>query len=82
MSNNRDIPGIPCEKLLDGMSVKSSRDKIKFAAEEEDPGAVVGEGAKAARVGLELLDPAVETFSGGVGNRIDEIVQEAGEMGL
>ena len=64
-----DIPGFPCEKLLDGRRVKASRDKIKFAAEEEDPGAVVGEGAKASRVGLKLLDPAVETFGGGVGNR-------------
>jgi len=69
-----DIPGFPWEKSLSGRHLIPGWEKIEFTAEEEDPGAVVGERAKASRVGFNLLDFAVETFSDGVGDGVEEIV--------
>ena len=57
-------------------------EEIEFATEEEDARAVVGEGAKPARVGFELLDAAIESLCDGVGNAMAKIVKEARQMRL
>ena len=44
--------------------------KAEFSAEEEDAGAIVLEGTKAACVGLEGLDLTVESLGDGIGDRM------------
>lgn len=55
--------------------------QIEFAAEEEDACAVVLEAAETSGGGLDGLDAGVEAFGEGVGDAMDEIVEQAVEMG-
>ncbi len=68
-----------------GGVVGKLRRPIEFTAEESDPGAIVGEAAEAAGIGLDDLDLRVEALGEGVGDGMlgkrpagDLIVSEAG----
>lgn len=50
--------------------------QIELAAEKEDSDAV-GEVSETASDGLDRLDPAVEAFSDGIGDRMHEVGQQA-----
>ena len=50
--------------------------KAEFSAEEEDAGAIVLEGTKAAGVGLEGLDLTVEPLGDGVGDRMAQVGED------
>ncbi len=55
---------------------------VEFAAEEEDPGAIVGEAAETTGIGLEGLDLRVEAFGEGVGDGMLEVGEQMNQVGF
>ena len=56
--------------------------EVEFAAEEEDPGALVGEVAEAAGIGFDGSDLRVEIFSGNVGDGMLEVGKQINRVGF
>src|SRR6266702_2077266 len=73
--NPMAIPAFPCEKSLSETEARHLRHEVELAAEEENAGAIIAEGAEAAGIGFELLDLAVEPLGHGVGDGVGKVVQ-------
>lgn len=58
------------------------RQQFEFSAEEEDSGSIADEGTKAASVGFDALDLAVEPLGQGVGDFVSRVGHEVVEMPL
>src|SRR5664280_668451 len=56
--------------------------EIEFAAEEQDADAVIGKAPESADVSLDGLDAGVEPLGQGVGDRVDGVVEQRGQMVL
>ena len=47
---------------------------------KKDPGSIIGEAAEAAGVSLDGLDAGVEVLADGIGNRMNEVGEETGQI--
>ena len=71
-----NIPGFPLEKSTGWRELRDGRQEVESTAVEENAGAIVSEGTKAARGGFDLLIGAVEAF----GDREGEIGEQRSEV--
>ena len=56
------------------------RPEVEPSAIEENTSAVVSEGTEPAGRVLQCLDDAIEALAGGIGDAVEEVAQEVGEM--